>query len=168
MKITLFAAIMASGNYMHGDGDYRWPKEVFVDFDSSALEAGNCGLGRKTYEEYAGGDGGFGEMAVVVLSRTMVSTPGITVVKSPQEAIDHLAKLGHSNILIGGGDSVLNAFLAEGLANEIVFNLTPELGGIGNHVELPENGYQKMELLNVRELGEGILRLHYRLIKSAT
>ena len=165
MKITLFAAIMANGNYMHGDGDYRWAKEVFQDFDSCALESGNCIVGRKTYDEYASTGGGFGDLAVVVVSRTADSIPGTIVANSPSQAIQQLELLGHSSALVGGGDSLLNAFLAEGLADEIIVNLTPELGGIGNHVQLQGNSYQSMELLSVRELGQGILRLHYRLIK---
>ena len=161
MKTTLWAAIMANGNYMHGDSDYRWKKQVFDDFDACALAAGNCIVGRKTYEEYVASGGGLDGIEVVVVSRTNREIPGVTCVASPSEALRFLEQKGHANALVGGGDSLLNAFLADNLANEIIFNLTPELGGIGNHVSLPDVEYKPLKLLEVREIGEGILKVSY-------
>src|SRR5579871_3374686 len=125
MKTILWAAILANGNYMHGGSDYRWKKQVFADFDACALEAVNCILSRKTYEEYAASGGGFGGIEVVVVSRTNRAIPGVTCVVSPGEALHFLEQKGHANALVAGGDSLLNAFLAENLADEIIFNLTP-------------------------------------------
>lgn len=164
MKTILWAAITANGNYMHGDSDYRWKKEIFVDFDACALLAGNCIIGRKTYEEYVGAGGSMGELEVVVVSRSKSGMQGATVVASPKGAILHLEQKGFTSALVGGGDSLLNAFLAEGLADEIVLNVTPEIGGPGNHVSLSEPHVKPMELLDVREIGEGILRLHYSMM----
>ena len=161
MKTILWAAITANGNYMHGDSDYRWKTEIFEDFDACALLAGNCIIGRKTYEEYVGAGGSMGELTVVVVSRSKRDLAGATCVASPQEAIRHLEQKGFASALIGGGDSLLNGFLAEGLADEIVLNITPEMGGPGNHLLLPEARVKPMELLDFRQIGEGILRLHY-------
>ncbi|MBS1718270.1 MAG: dihydrofolate reductase family protein [Armatimonadetes bacterium] len=161
MTTILWAALMANGNYMHGDSGYRWKKQVFEDFDACMLEAGNCIIGRKTYEEYAGAGGSFGNTEIVVVSRTNREIPGISCVTSPTEAIKHLEEKGFKKVLVGGGDSILNAFLADGFGDELVINLTPELGGVGSHVCLPDATFKSMTLLDVRELGEGILRLHY-------
>ena len=163
MKTTLWAAIMANGNYMHGGSGYRWKPQVFEDFDACALAAGNCILGRKTYEEYVASGGSFARIETVVVSRTHRELPGATFVASPDEALRYLEQKGHTNAFVAGGDSLLNAFLAANLANEIVFNLTPELGGVGNHVGLPGEAYRPMKLLEVRELGDGILKLRYSL-----
>lgn len=163
MKTILWAAITANGTYMHGDSDYRWKKEVFEDFDACALEAGNCIVGRKTYEEYVGSGATMGDLEVVVVSRSKGDVPGITVVASPREALWHLEQKGFASALVGGGDSLLNAFLADGLADEIVFNITPEMGGPGNHIALSAPQVKPLKLLGFREIGAGILRLHYAL-----
>lgn len=165
MKTTLWAAIMANGNYMHGSGDYRWSKRVFEDFDACALEAGNCIVGRKTYEEYVAGGGSFEGVEVVVVSRTLREAAGATCVDSASGALRHLEEKGFSTALVAGGDSLLNAFLAENLADEIVFNLTPELGGLGTRISLPGDQYKPMRLANVEEIGEGILKLRYDLTR---
>lgn len=163
MKTILWAAITANGNYMHGDSDYSWKKEVFEDFDAFALGAGNCIVGRKTFEEYVGGGGSMGDLEVVVVSRSIGDLAGATVVASPRDALRHLEKKGFGSALVGGGDSLLNSFLDEGLADDIVFNITPEMGGPGNHVSLSTARVKPLRLLESREIGAGILRLHYQL-----
>ena len=163
MKTILWAAIMANGNYMHGDADYRWSKLVFADFDATALAVGNCIIGRKTYEEYAGAGGDFGGLEIVVVSRTPNGIAGVTCVTSPAEALRYLESKGHTSALVGGGDSLINAFLADGFGDEIVLNVTPELGGPGNRIALAGDGHRAMVLVSVKELGEGIVRLQYSL-----
>jgi dihydrofolate reductase len=163
MKTILWAAVTANGTYMHGGQSYHWPKEVFEDFDRCAAQAGNCIIGRKTHEEYAGSGGDFGRIDVVVVSRTPRAIPGVKHVTSPREALLHLEERGHVTALVGGGDSLLNAFLAEDLADEVIVNLTPELGGIGNHMALAGTDHKPMNLLGVREIGGQILRVHYAL-----
>lgn len=161
MKTILWAALTANGSYMHGDSSYRWPKVVFDDFDAVALEAGNCIIGRKTFEEYAGSGGSLGAVEFVVVSRTAADIAGAAAVSSPRDAIRHLEQKGFASALVGGGDSLLNAFLDEGLADEIILNITPELAGPGNHVALSVPQVKPLKLLDFRELGDGILRLHY-------
>ena|SRR5579862_4439865 len=161
MKTILWAAITANGNYMHGDSDYRWKKEVFEDFDACALDAGNCIIGRKTYEEYAGSGGSLGALKVVVVSRSASNIAGVTCAGSPSEALSLLEANGYTSALVGGGDSLLNAFLAEGLADELILNITPELGGSGNRLSLPGAHIKLLKLVEMREIGEGIARMRY-------
>src|SRR5690348_15931789 len=106
MKTTLWAAIMATGNYMHGGSGYRWKKQVFEDYDACALKAGNCIVGRNTYEEYVASGGSFDSIEVVVVSRTRREIPGVTCVAPPGEALRFLEQKGHTNAFVAGGDSL--------------------------------------------------------------
>ncbi len=163
MKTILWAAITANGAYMHGNQGYRWPKVVFEEFDRDASEAGNCILGRNTFTEYVDSGGSFGKLDVVLVSRTPREHPGVTCAGSPGEALLALEGKGHSTALVGGGDSLINAFLAEDLADELVLLVTPELGGGAGRVETPGGRYRPMELLETRALDAGTVRLHYSL-----
>jgi riboflavin biosynthesis pyrimidine reductase len=95
------------------------------------------------------------------VSRSKSDLPGATVVASPGDAVRHLEQQGFGSALVGGGDSLLNAFLAEGLADEIIFNITPEIGGPGNHVSLSGLDVKPLKLHAFRDIGEGIIRVHY-------
>jgi len=90
MQVILWAALTANGMYMHGGNGYHWPNEVFADFNESMAKSGNCVLGRKTYEEYAGSGGSFGNADVVVLNHAVHVSPQVITAHSPQEAINIL------------------------------------------------------------------------------
>ena len=82
---------------------------------------GNFIVGRKTFqemsdpsrvsqEEQENTEGPFAGIDIVVLSKNIENIPGVTVVKSPQEAISYLSQKGHLTALIGGGADIHNSF----------------------------------------------------------
>lgn len=81
----------------------------------------------------------------------------------PRDALRHLEEKGFGTALVGDGDSVLKAFRDEGLADEIIFNITPEIAGPGNHVGVSVADVGPLKLLDFREVGGGCVRLHYSL-----
>jgi len=131
-------------------------------------KSGNCVLGRKTYEEYAGSGGSFGNADVMVLSHAVHVSPQVITAHSPQEAIKILHDYNHHSILIGGGDSVLNAFLQAGLATELILNITPELAPLGCQLAIASLPTCPMKLINSRQLGSGMVRLHFQIVSSET
>jgi dihydrofolate reductase len=135
---------------------------VFADFDRAAREAGSCVLGRKTYDEAVADGEGLG-VETVVLSRSGNLGDGVQVAASPEEAVRILESHGHESLLVGGGDSALNAFLEAGLGDELILNITAELGSAGHQVALPALPMRHLELLSVDQLQSSIVRLHYRL-----
>ena len=163
MRVILWAAVTANGTYMHGGSGYQWPTEVFADFGESMAKAGNCVLGRKTYEEYASSGGSFGNADVVVLSHAIHVSPQVITAHSPQEAVKILEEYNYHSMLIGGGDSVLNAFFQAGIANELILNITPELAPSGSQLAISSLPTHAMKLIDSRELGAGVVRLHYHL-----
>jgi len=100
----------------------------------------------------------------VVLSHAVHVSPQVITAHSPQEAIKILHDYNHHSILIGGGDSVLNAFLQAGLADELILNITPELAPLGSQLALTSLPIQSMKLINSRELGSGVVRFHFQIL----
>ncbi|MBF6594844.1 MAG: dihydrofolate reductase family protein [Thermaceae bacterium] len=168
MKIILWAEIMANGFYPHASSEsrgFQTAAEVWADFYQHIAQAGNVIFGRKTMEEVlaAGGDPHYAKADVVAISRRVSELPGMHCAPSPQQAIAFLEAKGHTVAFVGGGETVLNAFLAEGLADELIFLIPPAIGGREFSVALPEGQHKDLRLQSVRELGSGCVKLHYLL-----
>lgn len=166
MKIILWAEIMANGFYPHAPSpQFQTPAEIWADFYGHVAGAGNVIFGRKTVEEVraAGGDPHYAKADVVAVSRRVSDLPGILCAPSPQQAAAMLEAKGHTVAFVGGGETILNAFLAEGLADELIFLIPPAIGGREFSVALPEGQHRDLRLHAVKELGSGCVKLHYLL-----
>lgn len=165
MKTILWAILSANGNYAQ-----RYPsKEALDDFAAHVRRSGNYITGRKTFELIQANENrgpgvtahAFTKTDIVVLSKLGGSIPGVTVVSSPQEALKYLSAKGHQTALIAGGEKTHNAFLAENLVDELVFNIAPTLEAEGLKIFLPKDRFMEIRLLKFSELGSGLVQLHY-------
>lgn len=174
MKTTLWATLTANGNYAQSSPDNPPKKEALDDFASQAKAAGNFIIGRKTFlemtdpsrvsqEEQANAEGPFAGIDIVVLSKNIENIPGVTVVKSPQEALSYLQQKGHQTALISGGADIHNSFLEQGLVNEVVFNVAPVLEGKGLNLLIDKDNYRfkAVRLLDCKPLGSDVVQLRY-------
>lgn len=164
MKTILWATLSANGNYAQSSPENPPKKEAFVDFINHAKAAGNFIVGRRTFESMlAGGGGGFADIDIVVVSKSVQDIPGIKFVESPQEALNYVQEKGHQTALLAGGADLHNAFLAHGLVDELIFNVAPVLEGKGFNLLLDKDHYQykNVQLLNFKSLGGGVIQLHY-------
>lgn len=164
MKTLLWATLTANGNYAQSSAEHPPKKEALEDFAQHVKAAGNFIVGRRTFESFqsSGGDG-FAHVDIVVLSSSIKEIPGIKLARSPQEALSYLQEKGHATALLAGGTDLHNAFLGQGLVNELIFNVTPVLEGKGFNLLLDQSRYryQDVQLLHSRSLGSGIVQLHY-------
>ncbi|MED1097346.1 MULTISPECIES: dihydrofolate reductase family protein [Bacillus] len=89
--------------------------------------------------------------------------PGVKVVESPQDALNYLQEKGHRTALLTGGADLHNAFLEQGLVDEVIFNVAPVLEGKGLNLLLDTANYQykDVQLLDFKSLGGGVVQLHY-------
>jgi riboflavin biosynthesis pyrimidine reductase len=62
---------------------------------------------------------------------------------------------------VAGGETLINAFLAQGLVDELVFNIAPALESNGLRLLLPNHHYQELKMLERRDLGGGVAQLRY-------
>jgi dihydrofolate reductase len=172
MKTILWATLTANGNYAQSGPDNPPRKEALDDFAAHALAAGNFIVGRRTFEGMRGngGPGPFADIDIVVVSKTASDIPGVTVVRSPQEALGYLQREGHLTALISGGADIHNSFLGHGLVDEVIFNVAPVLEGKGlNLVTDKDNyGYERVQLLDCKPLGGGVVQLRYAIDRTAS
>lgn len=168
IKTILWATLTANGNYARATAERPPRPEALADFAAQATAAGNFIAGRRTFEAFQTDTGrkvedaerAFAGLELVVVSGQGLSIPGITCVPGPRAALEHLAARGHKVALLGGGESLLNAFLAEGLVDELVLNISPVFEDAGLKLLLP-SGTGDLELLESRELGGGLVQLRY-------
>jgi dihydrofolate reductase len=172
MKTILWAMLSANGNYAQ-----RFPtREAFDDFASYVARSGNFIIGRKTLELMqtnasrgpTSATGSFGQANIVVLSKHGGNIPGVTMVSGPREAIDYLSSKGHQVALVAGGAQTHNAFLAEHLVDELVFDVAAILESEGLKILLPERGFAAIHLLGTSQLGGGLVQLRYAIDDERT
>jgi dihydrofolate reductase len=167
MKVILWATLSANGNYSRSTPDNPPRPQALQDFERRATAAGNFIVGRSTFEGFAarGPNPAFASMDIVVVSHQLLSIPGIHVVSSPRAALGFLEQRGHKTALLSGGEKLHNAFLAEGLIDELVLNHTPVIEGEGLSIHLPAGEHRVGELLGFTDLGGGIIQTHYSITK---
>jgi Dihydrofolate reductase len=165
MRTILWATLTANGNYAQSGPDNPPKKEALEDFATHAKAAGNFIVGRRTFEGMRGngGPGPFGEIDIVVVSKNASEIPGVTVVGSPQEALDYLQHKGFQTAVISGGAEVHNSFLGQGLVDEVIFNVAPVLEGKGLNLLIDKDHYRfaQVKLLDCKPLGSGVVQLRY-------
>ncbi len=164
MKTILWATLTANGNYAQSSAEHPPKMEALNDFVTQARNAGNFIVGRRTFEGMqANGGNALANIDVVVISSSIQEIPGVTLARSPQEALNYLQEKGHTTALLAGGADLHNAFLGQGLIDEAIFNIAPVLEGKGLNLLLDKNRYQyqDVKLLDCHSLGRGVIQLHY-------
>lgn len=166
MKTILWATLSANGNYARSSAEHPPKPEAFNDFAAQARAAGNFIVGRKTFEGFAANGGGaFAGIDIVVVSQSAKAIPVGQLVKSPREALNYLQAKGHQTALLVGGATLHNAFLGQGLVDEVIFDVAPIMEGKGYNLLLDQDHYQyrDVQLLDFKPLGSGVVQLHYAL-----
>lgn len=165
--MVLHLALSADGFIAKSDGNSDWVSSVDADlFLSRAREAGCVAVGRITFDQYKGQLFPIEGVANIVLtSHQQVETGTTFFAMSPEEAVIKAEKHSCSNILIAGGGMTGAAFLKAGLIDEVFFTVHPIVLGQGIR---PFDGFgaeQKLKLAGTRELGDGLVELHYMVEK---
>ncbi len=85
--------------------------------------------------------------------------------KQPEELLPYLKSKGFSEVILGGGTTINSLFLQKGLVDEIQITVEPILfgGGLTLFKDLDLN--IKMELLEMKDLGQNVINLRYKIIK---
>lgn len=173
MRTILWATLTANGNYQRNDPKHPPRPEALADFGAHVRATGNFIVGRRTFEGFSARQaasqgpaqtpdaGGMGTPTIVVVSSK--APPGVLAVRSPREALALLAERGFSNVLVAGGETLHNAFLAEDLVDELVFNIAPTLEDEGFKVLLPKGQHRTLSLVETKSLGSGVVQLRYDL-----
>jgi dihydrofolate reductase len=181
-KIVNSTFISLDGVINHMD---KW-HFAFVDDDSNAIAleqlraaSGGMLMGRKTYEVYAsawpGRDDEYAD-AINAVPKYVAST----TLKDPEWAnttviggdiVDEVAKLkaGAGDLLMHGYGPVAKELTRHGLLDEIHLWLHPVLAGVGGIDDMlfAEGLNRRLELLDVRQLGSGVVLVSYNAAAGA-
>lgn len=168
MKVILYMAVSADGYIAKKDGDSDWVSEIdSAIFNKKTKEIGCIVLGRKTFDQYHGQLYPVKGVTniVVTTDKTRRSEEDVVFVNSPQEVIQIAKEKGHDKLLLIGGGIVNGMFLNEGFIDEIFLDVHPLI--LGDGIKLFENCEVniKLKLLEVKQLKENQVLLHYRVEK---
>lgn len=171
MKLIWSPAVTLDGNIATADGNSDWP----TDEDGKLFEelVKRCKaviVGRKTFEQYKG------EVFPIEGATTFVWTHqpetgepynGVEYISGePKDVLADLANKGFSECVLAGGTITNNAFVGAGLVDEITATIYPLLFGNGMGLLTLNNFDLKLELLETKQIGDGVVRNHYRVVKG--
>jgi len=86
--------------------------------------------------------------------------------KSPKEVVNLISKMGYKQMALIGGEKLITSFLKENLIDEVYIDIHPYLIGEGKRLFTDVSKmFKKLKLLEVNEIGEDLVLLHYKVIK---
>jgi dihydrofolate reductase len=182
MAKLIYSAITSLDGYVGDeDGNFDWAvpdEEVHSFVNDLERPVGTYLYGRRMYEVMVGWEtmpladqpppmGNFAEIwraaDKIVYSKTLetVSSTRTRIKRDfDPEAVQQLKAQSGRDMTVGGPDLAAQAIKAE-LVDECHLFLTPIVVGGGKQA-LPDNVRLKLELLDERRFGSGVVHLHYR------
>jgi dihydrofolate reductase len=171
MKTVVYVGTSLDGFIARTNGDFDWLSHFANDEAIRAYEElidriDAIVIGRGTFEKVLTFPSWPYDKKVFVLSTSMTETPAslrekVTILSmDPGALLNHLSGMGYSTIYVDGG-KVIQAFLKEGLVNELIISKAPILIGSG----IPLFGYldQDIEFRHIRTdvCSNGLVRSFY-------
>jgi dihydrofolate reductase len=183
MAKLIYSAIASLDGYVADeDGNFDWAvpdEEVHAFINDLERPVGTYLYGRRMYEMMVGWEtdptladrsllmGDFAEIwqaaDKIVYSKTLevVSTARTRIERDfDPEAVRQMKALTGRDLIVGGPELAAQAFKA-GLVDECHLFVTPMVVGGGKR-SLPDNVRLKLELLDERRFGSGMVYLYYR------
>jgi len=168
-KTIIYISMTLDGFVAGKDDDLSWLMPyASVDYGYGEFYQGIGAiiLGKRTYDHIvANWDWPYANVPVFVLSdeplKNMPSKGEIHAVNGAiEDVLEQAKQKTDKNIWIGGGAHVVQDFLRQGLADEIVITVVPVLlgGGIRLFGDIKPTD---LELIHVAEYDSGLVQLHY-------
>jgi dihydrofolate reductase len=171
MKLIWNPAVTLDGNIAKADGDSDWPTETDGNlFEEQVRKCGCVIAGRKTFKQYQG------EVFPIEGATTFVWTQhpetaekreGVEYISgTPEEVVAEIEAKGFKECVLAGGTITNNAFVSANLVDEIIATIYPLLFGKGMPLLSAENCDIKLRLLETAEIGDGVVRNRYQVLKA--
>ena len=172
MKVILFMAMSANGLIARPDGEEDFLSHAnWESFTELVDQCQNLIVGRKTYEAVKQWEENYSfddfSAVKVVLTRDQAYAldAGYKRAATPEEALAILRSHGCAQALLTGGAGANTSFMACGLVDELLINVEPVVIGEGIPLFSSEGFDAHLQLLDVKQLPQGILQLRYVVIK---
>jgi len=165
IPVTMMMAITADGKIakdscQFADWTSREDKKLFVEISKTH---GVVMMGANTFKTFPAP---LKERLNVVFSETEnnLQIAGVKWVKGePEKVLQELEDLGYRSALLGGGSFLNTLFLEKKLISEIILTVEPKIFGTGLSL-FNKNLDASLKLLEVKNLNENTLMLHYKVI----
>jgi dihydrofolate reductase len=168
MKKTIFLSVSIDGFIADKAGIPSFPEGAWEDWCSLVNETNSLVAGRtsqKQVEEFGADAALTAEHKIVISSQDLdLSESTWQGAKSPAEALEILESKGVDEVIIGGGRTIANAFIREGLVDFIIIDLQPVAFGNGTQVFGDFLGRLDLKLLETSKLNENAIRLKYQVV----
>lgn len=172
MKIIAYMAITPNGFIATPEGNTAWVSSADWDnFRNLAKRTGAVIIGRGTYDAMVV-EGTFplpGTLNVVMTANPPKVEPLKNVVfedGSPEEVLENIKKIGHTEVILGGGGELLGSFMTDGLLDELYLTVEPVIFSEGIRLFGYGEFERQLELLDVNRTDSGEVRLHYAVRRS--
>jgi dihydrofolate reductase len=170
---AVFIGTSLDGFIARLDGDLDWLTDNDLDMGSTGYEEFFASVdalvvGRNTYETVVGfGEWPYSGKRVLVLSRTLgdVNSPATSVHADLAEVVAILEAEGARRVYVDGGRTI-QAFLREGLIQELTISRAPVLIGSGIPLFGPLDNDVHLRHRSTRELGAGFVQSTYEVTDS--
>lgn len=171
MKLTWSPAVTLDGQIATASGNSDWPTDGSGElFHKLIRECGAVIVGHTSYKQYKG------SVFPVEGATTFVWThepetgepnKGVEYISGePADVLAALEKRGFKECILAGGTATNNAFMQAGLIDEITADIHPLLLGKGMGALTLENFEAKLELIETKLIGDGVVRNHYKVLKG--
>ncbi len=174
-KVILYIATSLDGYIARPDGNLDWltsiPNPETGDYGYAALleRIGTIMMGRKTYDELLG----FRiEWPYTGFDTIIVSTDKLLKIRSPDtrlltenlpDVVTALKKQSPKDIWLVGGGQLINAFIQNGLLDQMIISIVPKI--IGDGIPLfPKNTLEtEWKLVDTQMFETGLVNLTYEI-----
>jgi len=166
MKLIWSPAITLDGYIAKSDGNSDWVSVKDGELFHRLVRQSGCVIvGRRTFEQYKGTvfpvDGAMTFVWTQHLEGTVKVAGTEYLTGEPAEVLKQIENKGIETGVLAGGGFTNNAFVSQGLINEVIITIYPLLFGSGIQL-LSEQTFLKLELLETENMGDGVIRSHYK------
>jgi len=171
MKLIWSPAATLDGNIATADGNSDWPTDTDGElFKESIQRCKAVIVGHTSFKQYKGSVFPVEGATTFVWTHTPEvgeSYDGVEYISGePVEVLATLEKRGLTECILAGGTATNNAFMAAGLVDEITATIYPLLFGKGMGMLTLEDFDVKLELLETKPIGDGVVRNRYKVLKG--
>jgi len=175
MKVTLYMVTTPNGmiskpnDILSFINDFEWQGIM-----KKAYDTGNCVMGRHAYESLLR-KGKFPYNCLnVVMTKSKIKAASksnkwpdkvIFTNKGPKQVIEMLKEKGFEEVLLVGGGRLNASFMKQGLVDEIVLNVAPEMFTKGTRLFEGRDFYSKLKLLEARQVSSDDVQIRYKVEK---
>ena len=161
-------SVSADGFIARLDGDSDWVSQIDSDLFLKRVSEARCLImGRRTFEQFQGSLYPVKDVCNIVLSSKSKSKNregNAFFVSSPTEAVGLAKEKGYKEVLLAGGGHTNGSFLNAGLIDEIFLSVHPLILNDGMRLFEGNEKDAKIELVDTRKMGDGLVELHYKVI----